>query len=46
MAIKYVVRHGAMQHLGEFDSPDDRLFRRGTRVVAQTPRGIEAVERR
>lgn len=44
MAIKYIARHGAMRHLGEFEPRGDEQFRRGVRVVLQTDRGLEAGE--
>jgi cell fate regulator YaaT (PSP1 superfamily) len=44
MAIKYIARHGAMRHLGEFEPRGDEPLRRGVRVVLQTDRGTEAGE--
>ena len=38
---KYVVRHGAMRHLGEFDTRRDAEYRRDDRVLVQTHRGVE-----
>jgi cell fate regulator YaaT (PSP1 superfamily) len=44
MAIKYIARHGAMRHLGEFEPKTEDAYRRGARVVLQTERGTEAGE--
>src|SRR6516164_974907 len=38
----YVVRFGAMRILGLFSAPGTAIYCRGTRVVAQTERGLEA----
>jgi cell fate regulator YaaT (PSP1 superfamily) len=43
MANQYIVRHGAMRHLGEFAAPDG-TYRRGMRVVIQSNRGVEVGE--
>jgi cell fate regulator YaaT (PSP1 superfamily) len=40
MASKWIVRHGAMRFLGEFD-PDDGTYKRGDEVVVRTERGME-----
>jgi len=40
----YVVRYGAMRFLGVFTAPADREWRRGTRVIARTDRGLEIGE--
>jgi cell fate regulator YaaT (PSP1 superfamily) len=40
MASKWIVRHGAMRFLGEFD-PEDGVYRRGEEVVVRTERGLE-----
>jgi cell fate regulator YaaT (PSP1 superfamily) len=44
MATKYIVRHGVMRHLGEFDPAGEETHRRGARVVVRTQRGVEAGE--
>jgi cell fate regulator YaaT (PSP1 superfamily) len=44
MASKYIVRHGAMRFLGEFEPADDRDYARGEEVVARTERGLEIGE--
>jgi cell fate regulator YaaT (PSP1 superfamily) len=38
---KYVLRHGAMRFLGEFEAPGDTVYRHGNEVVARTDRGLE-----
>jgi cell fate regulator YaaT (PSP1 superfamily) len=40
MAANWIVRHGAMRFLGEFDSGDG-AFARGQEVVVRTDRGLE-----
>lgn len=39
---KWIVRHGVMRFLGEFDAPDDLPCSRTVRVVVRTERGHEA----
>jgi cell fate regulator YaaT (PSP1 superfamily) len=43
MPAMWIVRHGAMRFLGEFD-PDGADFARGTDVVVRTERGLELGE--
>ncbi|MHB1426403.1 MAG: PSP1 domain-containing protein [Gemmataceae bacterium] len=40
MAASWIVRHGAMRFLGEFDA-DNRVYNRGQDVVVRTERGLE-----
>ena len=40
MASSWIVRHGAMRFLGEFD-PDNGSYARGQEVVVRTERGLE-----
>jgi cell fate regulator YaaT (PSP1 superfamily) len=40
MAAPWIVRHGAMRFLGEFD-PDTGVYARGQEVVVRTDRGME-----
>jgi cell fate regulator YaaT (PSP1 superfamily) len=40
MAANWIVRHGAMRFLGEFD-PEGREYTRGAEVVVRTERGLE-----
>jgi cell fate regulator YaaT (PSP1 superfamily) len=40
MASSWIVRHGAMRFLGEFD-PDSGTYARGQEVVVRTERGLE-----
>src|SRR5690242_9464748 len=40
MASPWIVRHGAMRFLGEFD-PEEADYRRGDDVVLRTDRGLE-----
>jgi cell fate regulator YaaT (PSP1 superfamily) len=44
MAAKYIVRHGAMRLLGEFEPGNQPLWARGTRVIVRTERGVELGE--
>jgi cell fate regulator YaaT (PSP1 superfamily) len=44
MAAKYIVRHGAMRFLGEFDAGEQCPYARGTSVLIRTERGLEAGE--
>lgn len=41
---KWIVRHGVMRFLGEFDAPDNLPCARGSRVVIRSERGHEAGE--
>ena len=41
---KWIVRHGVMRFLGEFDAPDNLPCARGSRVVIRSERGHEAAE--
>jgi cell fate regulator YaaT (PSP1 superfamily) len=43
MAANWIVRHGAMRFLGEFD-PGDGAYARGHQVVIRTERGLELGE--
>ena len=43
MATQWIVRHGAMRLLGEFD-PDSADYARGAEVVVRTDRGLELGE--
>jgi cell fate regulator YaaT (PSP1 superfamily) len=40
MASSWIIRHGAMRFLGEFD-PGDEAYARGVEVVVRTDRGLE-----
>ncbi len=40
--VKYLVRVGAMRHLGAFAAPDKGRFERGVDVVVRTERGLES----
>jgi cell fate regulator YaaT (PSP1 superfamily) len=40
----YIVRYGAMRFLGVFTAPAGQEFRRDTKVIARTDRGLEAGE--
>jgi len=40
-AVKYIVRHGAMRFLGQFEPVDETVYPRGADVVARTERGLE-----
>ncbi len=39
---QYIVRYGAMRHLGVFSGSENRLFPLGTRIIVRTGRGLEA----
>lgn len=41
MGVKYVLRHGVMRFLGEFEAPGEMIYRHNTDVVARTERGLE-----
>ncbi len=41
MSEKYIVRHGVLRHLGEYESLVDRPWKRGDAVVVRSPRGTE-----
>jgi cell fate regulator YaaT (PSP1 superfamily) len=40
----YIIRYGVMRFLGVFSAPAGQAFRRGTKVIARTDRGLEAGE--
>ncbi|HMP60322.1 MAG TPA: regulatory iron-sulfur-containing complex subunit RicT [Gemmatales bacterium] len=42
MPAQYIVRHGVMRFLGEFESPTDVVWKRQQEVVVRTDRGTEA----
>src|SRR5262245_30956572 len=41
MANKYIVRHGAVRFLGEYEAPAELPCGRGAEVVVRSPRGTE-----
>jgi cell fate regulator YaaT (PSP1 superfamily) len=41
MPAKYIVRHGAMRLLGEFEPGNQPSWARGARVIVRTDRGVE-----
>ncbi len=41
MSEKYIVRHGVLRHLGEYESLADRPWKRGEEVIVRSPRGTE-----
>ena len=41
MAATYILRHGVIRFLGEFEPQGECIFRRGDDVVARTERGLE-----
>jgi cell fate regulator YaaT (PSP1 superfamily) len=41
MASKYIVRHGAMRQLGEFEPTSETTYGRGQKVIVRSPRGTE-----
>src|SRR4051812_41855301 len=44
MTCKYIVRHGAMRQLGEFQPQDESAYGRGEQVVVRSDRGLEIGE--
>jgi cell fate regulator YaaT (PSP1 superfamily) len=44
MAAKYIVRHGVLRFVGEYDAPGEAIFARGDRVVLRSDRGHELGE--
>jgi cell fate regulator YaaT (PSP1 superfamily) len=44
MALKYIVRHGLMRFMGEFEAPDEQSYPRGAQVIVRTDRGLEVGE--
>src|SRR5437899_2112281 len=41
MASKYIVRHGAMRFLGEYEAPEGTTYGRCDEVVIRSDRGLE-----
>jgi len=41
MASKYIVRHGAMRFLGEYEAGEETTYCRGDQVVVRSDRGLE-----
>jgi cell fate regulator YaaT (PSP1 superfamily) len=41
MAAKYIVRHGAMRSLGEYEAGEETTYERGDDVVVRSDRGLE-----
>jgi len=44
MATKYILRHGVMRFLGEFEAPQDTVYRWNDDVIARTDRGQEVAQ--
>ena len=44
MATKYILRHGVMRFLGEFEAPQDTVYRWSDDVIARTERGQEVAQ--
>ncbi|GIW81320.1 MAG: signal peptidase [Gemmatales bacterium] len=44
MSNQYIVRHGAMRFLGEFEAPTEQTYRHGNRVIVRSERGHEVGE--
>jgi cell fate regulator YaaT (PSP1 superfamily) len=42
MALSYIVRHGTIRFLGQFEAPETLTCPRGANVVVRTERGLEA----
>jgi hypothetical protein len=41
MGLKYIVRHGAMRFLGEYEAADGTTYARAARVLVRSDRGLE-----
>src|SRR5262249_557286 len=41
MAVKYIVRHGSVRYLGEFEPAENAVYSRGQAVVVRSERGLE-----
>lgn len=44
MTARYVVRHGAMRFLGDYQAQDGALYQRGQEVIVRSERGLETAE--
>jgi cell fate regulator YaaT (PSP1 superfamily) len=44
MALKYIVRHGAMRFLGEYEAAEGTAYQRGQQVIVRSERGLELGE--
>ena len=42
--MRYIVRHGVMRFLGDFEPAQDALYRRNDEVILETERGLEVGE--
>ncbi len=42
MASRYIVRHGAMRFLGDYEAGEGAVYGRGQEVVVRSDRGLEA----
>src|SRR5262249_30353310 len=44
MGLKYIVRHGVMRFMGEFEAAGEQSYARGSQVVVRSDRGLEVGE--
>jgi cell fate regulator YaaT (PSP1 superfamily) len=44
MSTRYIVRHGAMRFLGDYEPADEAVYQRGQQVVVRSERGLETAE--
>jgi cell fate regulator YaaT (PSP1 superfamily) len=44
MATRYIVRHGAMRFLGDYEAGEAAVYHRGQEVVVRSDRGLETAE--
>lgn len=44
MAFHYIVRHGTMRFLGDFEADENAVYHRGEHVIVHTDRGLEVGE--
>ena len=44
MGLKYIVRHGVMRFMGEFEAAEGQTYARGAEVIVRSERGLEIGE--
>jgi cell fate regulator YaaT (PSP1 superfamily) len=44
MSLRYIVRHGAMRFLGDYEAIDSAAYLRGQQVIVRSERGLENAE--
>ena len=43
-ALRYILRHGAMRHLGDYEAGPATAYTRGQQVIVRGPRGLELAD--